>query len=134
MEEDTPKKGRVFVVQGVEYEDPEDVDLGEMCEAEQHFGVDFNAPNKSARMLTATIYIAVKRKNPLVTPEDIKKLKSDDFEVKEEEVKPDPEVSPISKKPQLSSETTPESSANGGGGLDAIPVASGPLSSETSAT
>ena len=63
-----------FVVNGKEFPLPENYTLGEMCDAETLFGVDFNDPRESARDIAATLYIAIRRVDPTVTVEDIRTI------------------------------------------------------------
>lgn len=69
-------------VDGREYPFPPDnLNLGEMCDAENYFGVDFNTVERSGvRFAAALLYIAVRRERPDVTVDDIRRLPPDLFQ------------------------------------------------------
>lgn len=70
-----------FTVNGKNYNLPTDLTMGEMCDAEQHFGVEFGKPDQSSvRMAAAMIYISIRREDPTVTPDDIRELPLDVLE------------------------------------------------------
>jgi hypothetical protein len=70
-----------FTVNGKDYNLPTDLTMGEMCDAEQHFGVEFGKPDQSSVRLTAAmIYIAIRRQDETVTPDDIRELPLDVLE------------------------------------------------------
>jgi hypothetical protein len=70
-----------FTVNGKNYNLPTDLTMGEMCDAEQHFGVEFGKPDQSnVRMAAAMMFIAIRREDPSVTPEDIRELPLDVLE------------------------------------------------------
>lgn len=69
-------------VNGIEYPfPPEDVTLGEMCDAEQFFGVDFNSGTQTGmRMTAALLWISIRRLDPTVTVDDVRELPPDIFQ------------------------------------------------------
>jgi hypothetical protein len=70
-----------FTINGKAYSLPTEFTLGEMCDAERFFGVEIGNPTSSgARLAAAVIWIAVKRDDPSVTPEDIRDLPLDVLE------------------------------------------------------
>lgn len=70
-----------FIVNGKTYEFPESLTMGEMCDAELHFGVEFgNNRTSGMRMIAAMLWIAVTRKDPSVTVDDIRALPPEVFE------------------------------------------------------
>ena len=76
MAEEVPK----FVVNGVEYPVPEALTLGEMCDAEQQFGVEWGEVKTSGiRMAAALLWVAVHRVDESVTVADIKALPAEVF-------------------------------------------------------
>lgn len=73
---DTP----VFRVNGREYPIPEDINLGEMCDAERYFGVEFGEnASTGMRMAVALLWIAIKREDPSVSVDDVRELPMDVF-------------------------------------------------------
>ena len=73
-----------FIVNGKEYLFPTDLTLGEMCDAETYFNVEFgNNETSGMRMAAALLWIAIKRSpDPLdasVTVEDIRALPPEVF-------------------------------------------------------
>jgi hypothetical protein len=54
---------------------PADLTMGEMCDAENYFGVDFSDPERSGmRLAAALLYSAIKRVDRTVTVQDIRDL------------------------------------------------------------
>jgi hypothetical protein len=125
MEADKPQP---FVVNGKEYPVPEKFDLGEMCDAENFFGVNFEDPGASRmRLITATLYIAIRRVDPSVTIDDVRAIDPEDLfaalQVQADAVPPSPP--PSSDEPSSTSDTSGSGSANGGGDPDKLPLATG---------
>jgi hypothetical protein len=120
-----------FIVNGVTYVFPEALDMGEMCDAEESFGVEFgNNRTSGIRMVAAMMWIAIKRVDPTITVEDIRALPPEVFEgftnVEDDAGPPD---------------VTPSSNGHSGSDLSIIgdvqvetPEATGPESSDTTAT
>lgn len=70
-----------FEVNGVTYEFPESLSMGEMCDAELYFGVEFGSKRTSGiRMVAAMLYTAIHRVDQTVTVEDIRALPAEVFE------------------------------------------------------
>jgi len=121
-------KPQPFVVNGKEYPVPEKFDLGEMCDAENLFGVNFEDPVASRmRMITATLYIAIRRVDPTVTVEDIRAIDPEELfaamKVQAESTPPSPP--PSSEEPTSTKSISGSGSANGGGDPDKLPLATG---------
>lgn len=77
MAEETP----MFRVNGKDYAIPADLDLGEMCDAERYFGVEFGENATSGiRMAAALLWIAIRRDDPSVSVDDIRALPMSTFE------------------------------------------------------
>ena len=69
-----------FRVNGREYPMPTDLTLGEMCDAERYFGVEFGENATSGmRMAAALLWIAIQREDKSVTVDDIRELPLDVF-------------------------------------------------------
>lgn len=124
----------VFVVNGKEYPIPSDFDLGEMCDAEQFFAVDFNDPRDSARDVAALIYIAVRRVDPTVRVEDIRKIPASELQTIMKTLKTSREVDArppdSAEKPPETSEPPVSGSSSGGDDSETGQNGSGDLSSE----
>ena len=70
----------MFQVNGKEYPIPADLTLGEMCDAERYFGVEFGENATSGvRMASALLWITIRRDDPTVTVDDIRNLPMDVF-------------------------------------------------------
>lgn len=70
-----------FKVHGKEYSLPTDLTMGEMCDAEREFGVEFGKVQSSGvRMAAAMIWLAIRRVDDSITVEDIRRLPIDVFE------------------------------------------------------
>jgi hypothetical protein len=95
-----------FRVNGRDYLVPTTFTVGEMCDAERYFGVEFgsDAAGSSMRMAAAMLWIAVRREDPTVTVDDIRNLPPDVFAAVGEEGPRPPE--------------TPEPNANNGSSGD----------------
>lgn len=117
-----------FQVNGKTYSLPTEFTLGEMCDAEKHFGVELNNQASSgARLAAALIWIAISRDDPTVTPEDIRDLPTSVLETfaDEGDASPPPEDNAGKSGPSgHASNTTSESPG-------AIPNGSGDLGSAT---
>jgi hypothetical protein len=121
----TEEKKPSFVVNGQEYEVPTDLTLGEMCDAERYFGVEFGTDGNSSnvRMAAALLWVAVKRQNDTVTIDDIRALPPEVFKTAgEDDASPPP---PPEEKPNGSSGTSGGDSLDGGGDPARIPAAIG---------
>jgi hypothetical protein len=79
-----------FRVNGRDYLVPTTFTVGEMCDAERYFGVEFgsDAAGSSMRMAAAMLWIAVRREDPTVTVDDIRNLPPDVFSALGEESRP----------------------------------------------
>jgi hypothetical protein len=129
------QKPATFVVDGVEYAVPEKFNLGEMCDAETFFGVDLSKSGNNARAIAASLYIAIRRVNEDVTPDDIRAMDLEEVEVKMAEgAQPDPSTLEAEQKPNDSSATSGDDSRNGGGDPERIPAVTGQPPSATPAT
>jgi hypothetical protein len=123
MEEKVPP---VFIVNGKEYPVPSEFTLGEMCDAEQYFGVEFGAETGTGmRFAAAALYIAIRRVDPTVTVEDIRALPPEVFATAAGDASP-PETPEPAGSSNESSDSSGESSSNGGGDLVDVPVPTGP--------
>jgi hypothetical protein len=114
-----------FVVNGKEYDVPEDLTLGEMCDAERYFGVEFGtttANTSTVRMAAALLWVAVKRQDDTVTIDDIRALPPDVFKVAEGDAGP-PALSVV--EPNDSNATSGNGSNGGGGDPARIPAPTG---------
>jgi hypothetical protein len=115
-----------FVVNGTTYPVPDDLTLGEMCDAERFFGVEFGTVATGAsnvRLMTALLWIAVRRQDANVTIDDIRNLPPDVFtNAMADGVGP---PAPAADASSGSSETSGADSRNGGGDPAAIPEPSG---------
>lgn len=102
-----------FKVHGREYNLPTDLTMGEMCDAEKEFGVEFgNTERSGVRMASAMMWIAIRRVDPSVTVDDIRSLPIDVFESMEAGADAGPpELSSTSETPSISGDV---SSLNGG--------------------
>jgi hypothetical protein len=113
----------MFKVSGREYPLPTELTLGEMCDAERFFGVEFgNNASSGIRMAAAMLWIAITRVDPTVTVDDVRALPPDVFEgFGEGDALP-----PVSDAEEnASSGTSGEALKNGGGDLGEIPEAIG---------
>ncbi len=81
-----------FVLNGKEYPIPDSFTIGEMCDAERYFGVEFGENSTvGARMMAAMMWIAVRREDKTVTVDDIRNLPADAFQAVEGDARP-PEI------------------------------------------
>jgi hypothetical protein len=71
----------MFRVNGKDYAIPTSFTIGEMCDAERFFGVEFGAEaaGSSIRMAAALLWIAVHREDPSITVENIRSLPPEVF-------------------------------------------------------
>jgi hypothetical protein len=71
----------MFRVNGRDYAMPTSFTIGEMCDAERFFGVEFGAEaaGSSIRMAAALLWIAVHREDPTITVENIRSLPPEVF-------------------------------------------------------
>ena len=76
------EEGGSFEVNGKRYSLVTSLTMGEMCDAEQFFGVTFGDANAgtSLRMAAALMFISIRREDPTVTVEDIRDLPIEVFE------------------------------------------------------
>jgi hypothetical protein len=115
-----------FVVNGKTYPVPDQLTLGEMCDAERYFGVEFGTVAtgaSSVRLAAALLWIAVRRQEDTVTIEDIRALPPDVFtNAMADDAGP---PAPPADAPSGSSETSGDDSRNGGGDPAAIPEPTG---------
>jgi hypothetical protein len=130
-----------FVVNGQIYEFPESLTMGEMCDAELHFGVEFgNNRTSGIRMIAAMLWIAVSRVDPTVTVEDIRALPPEVFEsfsnLEDDAGPPDLEQSERLNETEQQNKNGHSGSGLNGIGEDPveIPGATGPESLGTTAT
>jgi hypothetical protein len=120
-----------FEVNGRAYEFPESLSMGEMCDAELYFGVEFGSKRTSGiRMVAAMLWVAISRVDSTVTVEDIRALPAEVFETfanLEDDAGPPVE--------QLGSNgSSGGGSSDSGVVLDEIPVATGDPISLTGVT
>lgn len=95
--------------------------LGEMCDAEYHFKVEFGENATSGiRMAAAMLWISIKRVDPTVTPDDIRALDPSVFEAFGD-VSPPESLQESGDGESGSSSASGDSSSNGGGDPDVIP-------------
>jgi hypothetical protein len=119
-------------VNGKPYEYPPDqLTLGEMCDAEQHFGVDFNAgPQSGMRLAAALLFIVIRRQDKTVTVEDVRNLDPAIFEaLVEADASPPP-----TDEPNGSSEPSPSDSAVASAGSERDRNGTGSPGSGTTST
>jgi hypothetical protein len=114
-----------FVVNGKEYPVPEEFTLGEMCDAENFFGVDFSTDKVGARTVAATLYVAIRRVDQTVTVDDIRALPPDAFERVDKDDANPPSTPELAESSNGSSESSGETSPNGGADLAAVPLPTG---------
>ena len=119
-------------VNGKEYPFPPlNLDLGEMCDAEQFFGVDFNAGLQSGmRMAAALLWITIRREDPTVTVDDVRKLPPEIFEALGGDAGPPAEPTSNGGSSSSSADSSSEGSADWEAGLHS----SGSPGSDTGAT
>ena len=122
----------MFRVDGREYEIPGDLTLGEMCDAEQFFGVEFGqAATSGMRMAAALLYIAIRRVDPSVTVEDVRNLPPEVFANMDD----GDAVPPVSAAAATSASGGSGEPGNpGSGNLAVLPAATGHPGSEEPAT
>jgi hypothetical protein len=106
------------ILNGKEYPVPAKFNWGEIIDAERYFDVDFTQASGrtiNGRTIAAMMYFAIKRVDANITVEDIRNMDPEDFEMIEDEVDAGPpSLPPPDEKPSGSSETSGESSPNGG--------------------
>jgi hypothetical protein len=126
-------KAPVFRVNGKDYEIPETFTIGEMCDAERFFGVEFgNEAGSSIRTAAALLWIAVHREDPTISVEQIRGLPPDVFATFSQEADTRPPASTdASKSNNVDSGT---STANGSEGQAVLQQASGVPVSATGVT
>ena len=101
---------------------PEDLTMGEMCDAEDHFGVMWDKPNRSGIRLTAAmLWIAIRRVDSSVTVDDVRKLDPAILRQLEGDDSP-PAEEPGSSESSVSGES---SSSNGSESSDSDPSPTG---------
>jgi hypothetical protein len=102
-------------VNGREYAfPPTDLTLGEMCDAEQYFGVDFAAGSSSGmRMTAALLWITIKRTDATVTVDDVRSLDPNVFaELEGGDANPPQESSSAQPPPEPSESSGPPSNGS----------------------
>ncbi len=110
--------GGSFKVWGKDYNLPTDLTMGEMCDAEREFGVEFsNVERSGVRMAAAMMWIAIRRVDPKVDVEDIRLLPIDVFEGFIEE---DDALPPVNGSTLESSGSSGETSSENGGNQDSF--------------
>lgn len=115
----------MFRVNGKDYPMPSDLTLGEMCDAEQFFGVEFGSQATSGvRMAAALLWIAIKREDESVTVADIRELPPEVFATLTESDASPPEPKPDARPSGLSAKSGSVLS-NGSVDLDASPALTG---------
>jgi hypothetical protein len=114
-----------FIVNGKEYAFPTDLTLGEMCDAETYFNVEFgNNETSGMRMAAALLWIAIRRGDDSVTVDDIRALPPEVFRrFEKEQTDARPPDSEAGK--HGSAETSGSDSRNGGGDPADARVATG---------
>jgi hypothetical protein len=77
-----PPQPAVFRVNGKDYEIPTSFNIGEMCDAERYFGVEFGSEDATPgiRMAAAMLWIAIRRVDSTVSVDDIRSLPPSVFE------------------------------------------------------
>lgn len=119
-----------FVVNGKEYPIATDLTLGEMCDAERHFGVEFgNNETSGVRMSAALLWISIRRVDDSVTVDDVRALPPDVFKGFGEEQPSDPPIEDATEKNDGSGGSSPD----GGDDQDNSQSSTGLPGSETSA-
>jgi hypothetical protein len=104
-----------FVVNGKEYPVPEDLTLGEMCDAERFFGVEFgNNASSGFRMASSLLWIAIQREDPTVTVEDVRALPPEVFAAFAEEESRPPKIGAGASEKPASGPRSGAGSSNGG--------------------
>jgi hypothetical protein len=121
-----------FRVNGKDYEIPSTFTIGEMCDAERYFGVEFgNEAGSSIRTAAALLWIAVHREDPGVTVEQIRQLPPDVFTAFDRE-----DARPPASDDENKSKNGGSGTSTGGGsdGQAALQQISGGQTSATGAT
>jgi hypothetical protein len=111
----------MFLVNGKEYPVVSDLTMGEMCDAEQLFGVEFGNPDRSGvRMMAALLWVSIHRVDDSVTVEDIRALPPETFKDFKDasEVKENPPLELVEDEKNVSSGG---SSTNGGVDPEDVP-------------
>lgn len=75
---DEQQQQAFVTVEGVEYEIPEKLTFGDLADIEEITGQAYNPKKSGPRMMLALTYIAMRRRNPQLTIDDIRDL---DFEL-----------------------------------------------------
>jgi hypothetical protein len=120
-----------FVVNGKEYPIATDLTLGEMCDAERYFGVEFgNNATSGVRMSAAVLYFSIRRVDDSVTVDDVRALPPDVFNAFGEAPESDPQNEDVTEKNDGSGGSSPD----GGDAQDNSQSPTGPPGSETSAS
>jgi hypothetical protein len=117
-------RGPLFTVNGVEYELASELDMGEMCDAERYWGVEFgNQETSKVRMAAALVWITIKRQDPTVTIDDIRALPPEVFASMTTEHDARPPVP--AEEPSSTNGSSGESSSNGAGDPDSVQLPTG---------
>ncbi len=85
-----------FKVNGKDYNLVNDPDVGEMCDMEREFGVEFGSQRSGVRTAAALMWISIRRVDPSVDVEDIRRLPLSVFEGIHEDVADPPTLTPES--------------------------------------
>ena len=114
-----------FEVNGRRYPVPTNLTLGEMCDAEQFFGVEFGEnATAGVRMAAAMVWIAVRRVDASVTVDDIRDLPPDVFEsVESDDARPPDEATAVAT--SSSGSTSGDGSVTTSDDRETIPAISG---------
>ena len=117
-----------FEVNGKRYSLAADLTMGEMCDAEQFFGVSFGDPDAkpSIRLAAALMFLSIRRQDPTVTVEDIRSLPADVFE----SFLAAGDAGPPAEENSESNASSGEPSANGGESLGELRRVTGSLGSD----
>jgi hypothetical protein len=119
-----------FRVNGRIYPVPDDLTLGEMCDAERYFGVEFGEQQSSGmRMMAALLWIAIRREDPSVEVEDIRALPLETFS--QPPVGDADPPTPTGSEPAASNGSSGDVSPPSGVALAGVPSATGSPGSDT---
>lgn len=108
---------------------PEELNMGEMADAENYFAVDWTNPERSGmRLAAALLYIAIRRVDPTVTVDDVRRL---DPNILQQIAGGDVNPPPSSETADSNGRSTSDSPASGDAPPAATPASTGSPGSAT---
>lgn len=108
-------------VNGREYDMPDEFTLGELADMEEITGQGYDMTRPGVRGMIALAYIAIRRKDPRVTLEDVRNMGLDDIEAVEDE---EQEVPPPPPPPDESGGNDSKTNGYSSSGSDVLPAES----------